>query len=118
MSSFVKRVAEGMERSGLSLRQVARDAELDPSFLSKVLAGKRTPPSDEKALRRLAKVIGIDPDLLIVSTGLIPSELQGVLEDSDLLKSLKDGKVRPVRPKAEPPLWPARRPPELSEDLL
>lgn len=134
MGSFARRVAEGMERAGLSLRQVARDADLDPSFLSKVLAGKRTPPSDEKALRRLAKVLGIDPDLLIVSTGLIPSELQGVLEDPEILKSLRGGRPGmsapgpspsparaerpPVRAKPEPPSWPARRPSDLSEDLL
>jgi transcriptional regulator with XRE-family HTH domain len=135
MGSFSKWVAEGMEKSGLSLRQVARESGLDPSFLSKVLAGKRTPPSDEKPLRRLAKVLGLDPVLLIVSTGLIPSELQETLENPELLKSLQGGKRMesrtasagkppresrvPDRPKAQPPAaWPIRRPADLTEDLL
>lgn len=88
MNSFVNLISSKISERRSSLRKVARGVGLDPSFLSKVLAGKRSPPSDEKILKRLAKFLEIDPTLLIISTGKIPSELQPLMEDPLFLKSL------------------------------
>ncbi len=70
-----------MERCGLGLRELCREAELDPSFLSKVLAGKRNPPSEEEVLRRIAIVLKVDPARLISSAGRIPSEWHRLYHD-------------------------------------
>ncbi|MBI3013153.1 MAG: helix-turn-helix transcriptional regulator [Elusimicrobia bacterium] len=67
---FVRLVEEGMKKTGLSLRTVAREAGLDPSFLSKVLSLKRSPPSEEKCLKKLAEILEINPVLLSISTGM------------------------------------------------
>src|SRR3989344_797625 len=88
MKSFVHLVNERMSGQSLSLRKVAKGAGLYPSFFSKVLAGKRSPPSDEKVLVKLAKCLGIDPMALVISTGLIPSELQPLMEKPEFLRSL------------------------------
>ena len=87
-TSFIQLVTEKINVQELSLRKLAAQVGLDPSFFSKVLAGKRSPPSDEKVLRKLAKILEIDPLLLIVSTGRIPSELQALMENQDFLNKL------------------------------
>ena len=98
------------------MRKLAGELECDPSFLSKILAGKRSPPRDEDFLRKLAELLELDAMLLIVSTGMIPSELQDLMEDAEFLKSISGGTwfQKPI---------PARthsvyHPKDLSEDLL
>ncbi len=122
MQSFAQLITVGMKEKSISLRAVAREINLDPSFFSKVLAGKRTPPSDEKTLTKLAGLLEIDPLRLIISTGMIPSQLKPILESEDFLQSVRAQKSfdRP-RKFLKPPVYPAiskRQRPELSEDLL
>lgn len=95
---FVRLVEEGMKKTGLSLRTVAREAGLDPSFLSKVLSLKRSPPSEEKCLKKLAEILEINPVLLSISTGMIPAEIQPVLESRSFFDFLRSsgGKFGPV----------------------
>ncbi len=128
MTSFPELVESGMRQKNISLRAVAREIRLDPSFFSKVLAGKRTPPSDEKTLNRLADLLGIDPLKLIISTGLIPSQIRPMLESDEFLRSVRGRK--PFAPILAPVHAPRtasaysgadfvqRKRPELSEDLL
>lgn len=129
---FARRVQQGLERSGLGLRQLCRAVELDPSFFSKVLSGKRTPPDDD-AIRRIAKELALDPVELIVSAGRIPSEWEGVFEDQDLFERLnavaagaskKSPQPAAERPRPAPqPAPPTRQifrpaPSKFSEELL
>lgn len=125
--SFSRLVSAAMARRGLGLRELCRRAELDPSFVSKVLAGKRNPPSEEEPLRRLAKALELDPVDLIVAAGRIPSEWSALRSDAELLRAvhaLAGGRRTPHR-RAEPPAapptsrpYPAHRPRGLSEELL
>jgi len=86
--AFARLVAAAMARRGMGLRELCRRAELDPSFLSKVLAGKRNPPSEEKPLRRLAAALDLDPVEVIVSAGLIPADWRAVRFDAELLRAV------------------------------
>ena len=86
--SFSRLVADAMARRGLGLREVCRRAELDPSFFSKVLAGKRNPPSEEGALRRVAGALDLDPVEVIVSAGLIPTDWGALWSDSELVRAV------------------------------
>jgi transcriptional regulator with XRE-family HTH domain len=120
-----------MARRGLGLRELARRGGVDPSLLSKVLAGKRSPPSDEETLTRLAAALEIDAVELVVSAGRIPSAWSALWSDSALVRAvhrLASGRAEaaPVRPPSERPR-PSRstsRLPELppsrglSEELL
>jgi len=115
-----------MAARGLGLRELCRRAELDPSFFSKVLAGKRNPPSDEDALRRLAEALGLLPVEVIVAAGRIPTDWNALRSDPDLLGRVhalaaRAGQPRPVRKAAAAVAAPAPvapRPGGLSEELL
>lgn len=82
---FTRLVVEAMKLRGLGLRELCRQAKLDPSFLSKVLAGKRNPPSEEDVLRRIASVLGTDAVTLFVAAGRIPDEWKSLHNNPDLL---------------------------------
>jgi len=125
---FASRVALGMRSKGLTLRRFCRDAGVDPSFFSKVLSGKRSPPAEEAVLRRIADLLGLDAAELIVAAGRIPSEWRALWKDRELFldvhrlatRAMARGEA-PARGVAEaatgaPALPPRRR--ELSEELL
>lgn len=128
MTSFPELIESGMKQKNISLRAVAREIKLDPSFFSKVLAGKRTPPSDEATLNRLAALLGLDPLKLIISTGIIPSQIRPILESDEFLRSVRGRKpfasdlVPAHAPRAAQAYsrtdFVQRKRPELSEDLL
>jgi len=107
--SFARLVSEAMSRRGLGLRELCRRAELDPSFLSKVLAGKRNPPSEEEPLRRLARALELDPVELIVSAGRIPADWGALWSDAELLRAVHavaTGERRAPARRAEAPAQP------------
>lgn len=123
---FAQTVKEGMRARGLGLRELCRAADVDPSFLSKVLAGKRSPPSEEAVLRRIAAALGMSEPALVVAAGRIPREWSGLWSDQALFLSvhgLASGKpaarrAEPARtaPRREAPAEPRR--PALAEELL
>jgi transcriptional regulator with XRE-family HTH domain len=135
--SFSRVVSDALARRGLGLREFCRRCDLDPSFLSKVLAGKRNPPSDEASLRRIAAALELDPVEVIVSAGLIPTDWNALWADSELVRAVHAvatgrraarwaapsaalSTVRRPRIEAPPPAPPPARPPSrgLSEELL
>jgi transcriptional regulator with XRE-family HTH domain len=73
---FGKLVKDNLRQRNISLRQLSRNVGLDPSFLSKVLAGKRNPPSEERSLVKIAHCLDCDADALVLSAGRIPKRYQ------------------------------------------
>lgn len=83
---FSRLVVDAMSRRGLGLRELCRQAKLDPSFLSKVLTGKRNPPAEEETLRRIAAVLETDAVELFVAAGRIPTEWESLTRNPELLR--------------------------------
>jgi transcriptional regulator with XRE-family HTH domain len=83
---FSRRVADGLKKRGLTLRELCRAVRIDPSFFSKVLAGKRSPPVEEDVLRRIAAALELDAAELVVSAGRIPAEWAGIVTDTELFE--------------------------------
>ncbi|UPT74450.1 MAG: helix-turn-helix domain-containing protein [Elusimicrobiota bacterium] len=83
---FARLVTEAMARRGLGLRELCRRARLDPSFLSKVLAGKRNPPAEDEVLRRIADALEADAVALFVAAGRVPDEWRALAGDPELLR--------------------------------
>jgi len=76
-ASFARRIKERAEELGLSLRQVAQAAEIDPSFLTRIISGERNAPSDE-VLERLALALKMPTLDLFLEAGRIPKLGEGV----------------------------------------
>lgn len=127
---FARLVSDALARRGLGLRELCRRARLDPSLISKVLSGKRSPPWDEDGLRRLAEALDLDAAQLAVAAGRLPPGWEPLARDPELLRrvaalitgaparrtpAVASAPPAPVR--AAPVYLPAPRP-ALSEELL
>lgn len=85
---FAEMVRRRISERGLGLREFCRAVALDPSFFSKVLAGKRSPPSEDVVLRRIAAFLEFDACELIVAAGRIPREWDRLWKDRPLLEEV------------------------------
>ena len=67
-------------REELHLRQkdVARGAGVSPGYLSQLEADQLMP--SEALLRRVAKVLGLEGDLLVVMSGRVPARILEIME--------------------------------------
>ncbi|MDE0670443.1 MAG: helix-turn-helix domain-containing protein [Caldilineaceae bacterium SB0662_bin_9] len=77
-----------------SLRQVALRIGVEPAYLSKIERDVVPPPS-EGTIRRLARDLEEDPDLLLAMAGKVSGDLQAIILQrpqlfADLLRQLKD----------------------------
>jgi len=70
----------------LSLRQICKLVNYDPSNWSKIERGKIPPPSDEKTLRKWARALGLKQqekrlqefiDQARIAQGIIPQDIMG-----------------------------------------
>jgi transcriptional regulator with XRE-family HTH domain len=82
------------ERGRYSLRKVAGEAGIHPSYLSQIENDKQPPPGED-TIKRLAALLGEDPDILLAMAGKISTELQNIIARrpklfAQLLRSLKD----------------------------
>jgi transcriptional regulator with XRE-family HTH domain len=68
--------------------------EVQPSFLSKVERGDCGPPSEEKT-KRLAAILGEDPDMLLALAGKVSLDLREAIMKrpklfAELIRQVKD----------------------------
>jgi transcriptional regulator with XRE-family HTH domain len=85
---FINLVKVHLEKNRCSLRELARQCNLDVSFLSKILSGKRNPPSSEKDIRKIAEVLKINSDRLLFAAGRIPSNFQKIFNNENFVGKL------------------------------
>ena len=83
-------------KKGLTLRNACRLLDYDPSNWSKIERGKISPPSDEKILRKWAKVLGLSTendvrgfiDKANLAQGIIPRDILSQENTVDFLPAL------------------------------
>ena len=88
-----RREALRKEDRAFSVRQVAERVGVEPSYLSKVERDEEAPPS-EATIRRLAKEVGEDADVLLAIAGKVSGDLLAIIRRrpelfADLLRQLK-----------------------------
>lgn len=77
-----------------SLRQVAGRIGVEPAYLSKIERGDFAPPSEE-VIRKLAKELGENPDILLAMAGKVSRDLLEVIVQrpkliADLLRQIRE----------------------------
>ncbi|WP_106477945.1 helix-turn-helix domain-containing protein [Phytohalomonas tamaricis] len=77
-----------------SLRQVAARVGIEPAYLSKI-EREEMPPPGEQTLKKLARDLELDADLLLAMAGKISTDLQAIICKrpqlfAQLLRQLKD----------------------------
>lgn len=87
-------------KPGFSLRRVAAALDVQPSFLSKVERGESGPPSEEK-IKKLAEILGENPDVLLALAGKVSSDLREVIMKrptlfAELIRQVKDAPEQAV----------------------
>lgn len=83
-----------------SLRQVAHRVGIQPAYLSKIERGDFPPPSEEK-IRRLARELNEDADVLLAMAGKISSDLQEIIRArpalfAELIRALREASDKQV----------------------
>jgi len=76
--TFGNRVRELRKQKGLSQRELAKEAGIDFTYLSKI-ENDRTEPPSEKVIRKLARHLDVDADELIALAGKVPADLARIL---------------------------------------
>ena len=84
-SRFIAKVSQALARERYSVRQLALAIGLDPSYLTRVLAGERNPPADEH-IRKIGDLLRLDPDELLMDVERLPLFLRatGPLDEKDM----------------------------------
>ena len=88
--ALVRREREGKE---IGLREMAKKIGVSPTYLSKVERDEFPPPAEDK-VRKIAEIIGRDPDELLALAGRVASDLTDIIrqrprEMADFLRAAK-----------------------------
>jgi transcriptional regulator with XRE-family HTH domain len=75
---FVTMVRGAIEKRKISLNQLAKRGGISAAFLSRILTRERSLPSD-KAILRIARILDIDPQRLLIEAGRVSEELRSTL---------------------------------------
>ena len=90
MSKLGKHIRKLREDCGLSLRELARRAQISPTYLSRVENGIERNPR-EIVLRGLSKHLGCSSDLLLHLAGRIPEDVRVILlADPSFFQAVRD----------------------------
>ena len=73
---FVRREREARE---IGLREMAKMIGVSPTYLSKVERDEFSPPAEDK-VRRIAEIIGCDPDDLLARAGRVSSDISDIIK--------------------------------------
>ena len=89
--AFIRREREGKE---IGLREMAKMIGVSPTYLSKVERDEFSPPAEDK-VRKIAEIIGRDPDELLALAGRVASDLADIIrqrprEMADFMRAAKD----------------------------
>jgi transcriptional regulator with XRE-family HTH domain len=77
---FGQFIRDSREKLKITLRQLARDVEVSPTYLSQIEQGNFAPPSEEKIVL-LAKHLKLDEDQLMAMANKIPSDLKPIFTE-------------------------------------
>ena len=78
--AFGELIREKRLAKGHSLRKFAELIDVSPTYLSLVEQGKVESPPTAERVRRMAEVLGENPDELMSLAGRMPEDLRGIIQ--------------------------------------
>jgi transcriptional regulator with XRE-family HTH domain len=85
---FGKVLREKRVAKGFSLRKFAEQVEVSPTYLSQVEQGNVDPPTAER-VRRMAELLGENPDEMIALAGRISEDLPQIIHEPEMPQLLR-----------------------------
>lgn len=87
-------VREKRKEKDYGLREMAKMVGVSPTYLSKVERGEFAPPAEDR-VKKIAEILGCDPDELLAMAGKVSSELTDIIrqqpkEMASFLRSAKN----------------------------
>jgi len=77
------------KRRGYTLQAFARTVDLSVAFISQIERGQMSPPSEGKIIK-IAEVLELNPDELLVNLGRVPSDIyELILKNPQLISELR-----------------------------
>ncbi len=92
-----RRLEKASSDGAFSLRQLAGRIGVEPSYLSKIERGDQPPPGEE-TIRRIARELGENPDMLLALGGKVSGDLLEIIRERPtvLAKLLRDVRTVPT----------------------
>jgi len=90
--SFGEAIRRSRKETGVSLRKLARMAEISPAYLSKLERGLLPPPSEE-FINSISSALEVDSDWLLAKAGKVATDvIKAIVSDPAIINSIR-GKV-------------------------
>lgn len=83
MTIFGKQLKELRKIKHITQRELANKIDVDFSYISKIETGALDPPSEELIIK-IAKVLGVDSEELILSAKKVPSNFKELIIEEDI----------------------------------
>ena len=78
---FGQKLRECRRSAGISQRELAKQIDVDFSYISKIENGRLPPPAADTIVK-ICQVLGVEPEDLLALTGKIPSKVRESLSGS------------------------------------
>jgi HTH-type transcriptional regulator, competence development regulator len=96
-TSFGALVRRERKAKEIGLRKMANKIGVSPTYLSKIERDEFNPPSEDK-VRKIAEIIGQDPDELLALAGRVASDLTEIIRErpremADFLRTARGLKI-------------------------
>jgi HTH-type transcriptional regulator, competence development regulator len=79
--SYRETVRAERTRQGISLRELAKRLDITPTYLSKIERMEFAPPAEDK-IKETARILRLDPDILLAQAGKVDSEVLKIITDN------------------------------------
>ena len=94
-NKFGQMVRELREKAGLSQRALGDKVGVDFTYISKIESGAKPPPS-KKVLIKLATILNIDEEKMMILTGKIPEDIAEMLRNPGVIRYLRSTGVKKI----------------------
>ena len=78
MKTFGQALRDLRREKGMSQRELAKQIDVDFSYVSKIENGRLRPPAADRIVR-ICDVLGVQPDTLLALSGKVPSDLTNMI---------------------------------------